>query len=340
MSVKTNDINQQATEWLGKRSFRELTPEEAAEFDAWLAADSRHLGAYGMAEAALARVQCAFSNANHSSETEVSTGEPFTNAVAIANETPKWTRRRLLLTGSVAASAAGLTAAALWAQEETFSTALGETREVVLSDGSKVVLNTSSKIAVRYTMLARDVHLLQGEALFDVAKNKYRPFTVSANGTNVRAVGTSFAVLMLPQMRVHVLVREGVIELSRPGNGGEAAMQAGANTVVASPHDGPMSMSSVTEAQVGRFLAWRYGRIAFDSLPLHSAAEEYARYSEVRIIVDPAIAHRKITGLFASNDPIGFAKVAATVLQLQVEVTDRTVRIFPPKRRGTGDAFP
>ena len=61
---------------------------------------------------------------------------------------------------------------------------------------------------------------------------------------------------------------------------------------------------------------------------LADAAGEFARYSEVRIVVDPAISEKTLTGLFAANDPVGFAKTVATVLKLQTEVHGNEVRIF------------
>jgi ferric-dicitrate binding protein FerR (iron transport regulator) len=40
----------------------------------------------------------------------------------------------------------------------------------------------------------RDIELLSGQALFDVAKDPGRPFVVRSGGTEVRAVGTQFDV--------------------------------------------------------------------------------------------------------------------------------------------------
>jgi len=84
----------------------------------------------------------------------------------------------------------------------------------------------------------------------------------------------------------------------------------------------------VPEEKLIRDLAWQQGRIAFDNQSLEDAAEEFARYSEVRIVVDPAVSDRTVTGLFASNDPVAFARAAAAVLKLRVEVRGSEVRIF------------
>lgn len=66
---------------------------------------------------------------------------------------------------------------------------------VHLRDGSKVMLNSESKISYPqyFTDSSRVIHL-EGEAFFEVAKDKSRPFTVIANGVATTALGTSFNI--------------------------------------------------------------------------------------------------------------------------------------------------
>jgi transmembrane sensor len=319
MSSVNQQIDSKAAGWAAKRNLGELTPGEAAEFEAWLAADIRHLGAYGRAEAVLARLE----RIPGSAIGEVR-ARPDEDAAV-----PLWNRRRIVLTGGIAASIAGIgiVATALWRnnQSENIATGIGQMREVVLADGSVLTLNTSSRVSVRFTDERREVYLLQGEALFDVAKNKHRPFIVHAGDIQVRAVGTSFTVSMLPQRPIQVLVREGVVELKR--NRSAAPVRVSANTKALASFNTSIIAAGVPEAKLERDLAWKYGQIAFDNQTLQDAAEEFARYSDVRIVVDPSIANRTVTGLFVSNDPIGFAKAAAAVLRLQVEVNDREVKL-------------
>lgn len=302
------------------RDLGSLTPAQQEEFEQWLESDRRHLGAYARAEGALIRVERAHGWARDIS----STLTPV--------RTSCWTRRRLFLTGSAAASiaVAGVFGAALWERnrEQFLSTGKGEMREVLLADGSVVKLNTNSRVAVRYTPEMRMIRLLEGEALFDVAKNKQRPFVVQAKDTLVRAVGTSFTVSVLPEKPVRVLVKEGVVELKHTNAAVSAPVRVSANNQAVAPHGAPITTTPVAEAKLARNLAWEYGRLAFDDQTLQEAADEYARYSDIRIVVDPTIANMTITGSFVSNDPIGFAKHAASALELQVEVNGREVKIF------------
>jgi transmembrane sensor len=212
--------------------------------------------------------------------------------------------------------------------ETSFSTRIGQMREVVLSDGSVVSLNTNSEILVRFTNEARNINLLRGEALFDVAKNRHRSFIVSAGDTRVRAVGTSFTVSRLPRKPIQVLVREGVVELKRTDALEAMPVRAGANIrAIASP-GAPIVTVAMPEEKLARDLAWQRGNIALDNQTLADAADEFARYSEVRIVIDPGVSNKTVTGLFASNDPVGFARATASVLKLQMEVRGSEVRIF------------
>jgi transmembrane sensor len=105
-------------------------------------------------------------------------------------------------------------------------------------------------------------------------------------------------------------------------------VRAAANVRAIVPLDAPIATTAMPEQKLARDLEWQYGRIALDNETLTDAASEFARYSEVRIVVDPAVSGKTVTGLFASNDPVGFAKIAATVLKLQTEVRGNEVRIF------------
>jgi transmembrane sensor len=319
MPSTSQQVDDQAASWAARRDLG-LTPAQQEEFEQWLKADKRHLGAYARAEGALIRVARAHGWARDIS----STLTPL--------KPPSWARRRFILGGTVAAGVAGaaIFGAGLWkmSHEEILSTGKGEVREVLLTDGSVVKLNTNSRVAVRYTEELRKVHLIEGEALFDVAKNKARPFVVQAKDTLVRAVGTSFTVSVLPQKAVRVLVKEGVVELKRANVAASAPVRVSANNQAIAPHDAPITATPIAQTKLAHSLAWEYGRIAFDDQNLQDAANEYARYSDIRIVVDPAVANMTITGSFASNDPVGFARTAASTLDLQVEVNGREVKIF------------
>jgi transmembrane sensor len=84
----------------------------------------------------------------------------------------------------------------VWQRERypSYATDIGEHRSLALSDGSTVDLNARSKLRIEFSKDERLVELLEGQALFQVAKDKSRPFIVKSGDATVRAVGTQFDV--------------------------------------------------------------------------------------------------------------------------------------------------
>jgi len=139
-------------------------------------------------------------------------------------------RRRFL---GIAASLLGAIFC-VWAYGErnTYATGVGEQRSIPLADGSTIELNTRSKIRIRFTADRRAIELVQGQALFHVAKDKTRPFIVQSDNTTVRAVGTEFdvyrratgttvtvidgRVAVLPPPSAGIPVAQGVIPTTGP----------------------------------------------------------------------------------------------------------------------------
>src|SRR5262249_53251968 len=89
-------------------------------------------------------------------------------------------------------------AAYWWAGNPVYSTDIGEQRTIALKDGSRVELNARSKIKVLYSKERRSIELIEGQALFSVAKDPTRPFVVSSGNARVRAVGTQFDLYRKP----------------------------------------------------------------------------------------------------------------------------------------------
>ena len=198
------EIDDQAAGWAAKLDYRALSAEEGEALEAWLDADPRHLGAFAKARAVALHSQRAYALGPSFDPKGFGSG----------------TRRRFLWGVAAAAASVVVAGTTSWRmlRRDSFSTQIGETRIVPLEDGSVITLNTDSEVSVRFTHSNRDIRLVRGEALFDVAKDAKRPFTVDANGTSVRAVGTSFTVSLLPDRPVEVLVREGVVEIGRSGD--------------------------------------------------------------------------------------------------------------------------
>jgi transmembrane sensor len=317
-----------AAQWVARTDRGSLAPEETAALEQWLAESARHRGAYARAQAALTYFNAALVEAIDEA-----------GAPALDDRRPHFdpapaplTRRRVLwASGGVAAAAAASVATFIVRaspQSINYTAQRGEIRLVPLADGSLITLDTASAVAVQFARDTRSIELLAGRALFDVAKDKTRPFIVTAGGLRVQAVGTSFVVRKPETHPPEVLVREGIVDVDH--RAGNAPIRVGANTrVVASANAGPaLNVMSVDPAAVSRELAWRQGMLAFEDVTLALVAEEFARYSETHILIpDPKLAAQRITGVFAANNPLSFAHAAALSLGLTVDVKGQKITL-------------
>lgn len=333
-SRTAHQIDAEAADWAAREDHGPLPPEQEEQFFAWLNADARCMGAYGRMRAiALASERARALGPDFDPDNFIPGNFIPGNFIPGAfTAAPAWPRRRLLQLGGAIAASALIGLAGTWQllrHRGRFATGRGETKVVALKDGSVVTLNTASEIAVNYSDTLRAVELVQGEALFDVAKNRSRPFVVTAGDTDVRAVGTSFTVRRLEEAPVQVLVREGVVEVSKPASDA-APVRISANGMAEAPlaRDAAIAARPLLPAQLHRQLAWQTGQIAFEGETLAQAAAEFARYSDTKIVIDdPILAREEIAGLFKATDPVGFAQTIALSLNAHATIGEGEVRL-------------
>jgi transmembrane sensor len=224
----------------------------------------------------------------------------------------------------VAFIALGL-AAFVWVymfREPIYVTQIGEQRSITLPDGSTMELNSRSKVRVRYSEQERALELLEGQALFRVAKNPSRPFIVTSDGTRVRAVGTQFdvnkkregTVVTVVEGRVSVLtnvpdaridpvtvnVTESMPQLPHENNAGAGILLAAGEQIAVNDK----AAEKIQQPDVPRAIAWTQKQLVFKAATLTEVAEEFNRYNQRQLIVqDPELYEFHISGVFASSDP-------------------------------------
>jgi transmembrane sensor len=235
-------------------------------------------------------------------------------------------RRRPVLAAAVLVLLASLTALFVWIDGDkvrSYSTGIGEQRTIQLMDGSTVELNARSKVEVRLSDRRRDVALIEGQALFRVAKDKQRPFVVRAGEAQVRAVGTEFDVYR-KQSETVVTVVEGRVE-TYPGSDGAAAIviSAGEQLTVL-----PHSVTKPTRADTVAATAWVQKRLIFEETPLSEVADEFNRYNRRPLTIDDAELKRlKISGVYSSIDPASLINFLRNQNSIRVIETEDQVRV-------------
>ncbi|WP_437882366.1 FecR family protein [Pseudomonas sp. LRF_L74] len=247
---------------------------------------------------------------------------------ASSSARPARQRRRIGAVGALAACIVFLASGLWWLNpvldSERYDVGVGEQREVHLSDGSRVVLNTATALQYASRLRSREVHLLRGEALFEVVHGTLRPFTVQSADTRVRVVGTVFSVRRLSDGS-QIKVANGRVEVRVDAEHEPRVLGAGEQLQTARGRfDG--DVRQVDAASVGN---WSDGRLVFDSTPLVEALAELQRYRKAPIILrEEDIGELKLTGSFSSREPERILQLLPVVFKLKVSFApDGTAQI-------------
>lgn len=152
---------------------------------------------------------------------------------------------------------------------------------LTLSDGTRIWLNSNSKLKypTRFTGKERLVEL-EGEAYFDVSKNKDFPFIVKMNDIQIKVLGTSFNVnaysdeneiittLVEGKVEVNDLLREQK-EILKPND------QYSINI-----HNGNYK-KTIVDTDI--FTAWKDGRFVFSNEKLEDIMVRLSRWYNVEV---------------------------------------------------------
>ncbi len=317
-----------AAYWVSRRRLGLMTARDETAFDAWMV-DEDNARAFEQTNGAIERTSAIAAMAEVRAMREAAlamrpqrTGPPWARIAAAA-------AIAVVLAGGALAAWAPQPAAPVVSDVKRYATKVGERLEVRLDDGSLMALNTASVVEVAYSPGRRDVRLLQGQALFNVAKNRDRPFVVTAADRQVTAVGTAFDV-RLGRERVEVVLVEGrvVVEpLRREGLErlvpalGRQTLDAG--EALAATAGEP---AKVAAADVERRTSWREGQVIFRDDTVADAVAEMNRYAERQLVIeDPRIASLRISGVFATEREENF--VAALRNFYPIETQERSPRV-------------
>jgi ferric-dicitrate binding protein FerR (iron transport regulator) len=174
--------------------------------------------------------------------------------------------------------------------------------KVVLEDGTKIWLNAASSLRypVRFTGPERRVELTRGEAYFEIAKNKEKPFIVVTDRMKIQALGTAFNVNLYSHSdsSVSATLTEGKVQVSE-GNGSNHYLLPGEQLAVSE------KVSRVLKADTEAVTAWKNGLFLFNGTALPEVMEQLARWYDVKIEYAPAFTEKKFfTGEIKRNVPI------------------------------------
>ena len=169
----------------------------------------------------------------------------------------------------------------------------GERKVLIFQDGTKVYLNAGAVITYpRSWRLDRRRVSLEGEAYFEVAHNRKRPFTVDVFNTKVKVYGTSFNVNAYPEdSTISVALIGGSVAFEADGR--EHLMKP-SQLLTYNRSDGSVSLVEVSHPD--NYTLWTANVINFRDNTLENVMEVLGRWYDVSFdVADRSLLSRRFT---------------------------------------------
>lgn len=182
----------------------------------------------------------------------------------------------------------------------TITVPRGAKYEVVLADGTKIWLNSASTLTFppTFSEKERKVELI-GEAYFEVAQNKAKPFLVSTPQYQVEVLGTHFNIKAYPDEQIsQTTLLEGAVKVKKEGK--ELLLTPGQQAEIVTEE------KDITEhtANLEKVMAWKNGVFFFDGEELEQVMQQIARWYDVEIIYEKEIPSVILAGMVSREDSL------------------------------------
>ena len=313
-------IAHEAAQWLLRLTEDGASPAERdrlrAGFDDWKRENPQHEAAARRMESVLAQLGALRDDAHGQTQ-------PLHAGMAAG-----WAagRRRRLRRAAAALALAGVLAAplALFLHFYPSSYLLADMRSGagqwqthVLSDHSRVTLEPGTALNLHFDPQRREVELVRGDILVEVAKDAARPFTVRTAEGTVRALGTRFVVHAESGVTVLTMLESKVLATPRQPAGAQTAREVSAGQAVRITAQGVGEPTAVDAAATED--AWKYRRLVVQDQPLADVLDTLARYRSGVMRVDrDALAGLQVNAVLPLDDPERALQLLASSFPIRV----------------------
>jgi len=209
----------------------------------------------------------------------------------------------------------------------TITTPKGGQYEVMLPDGTKVWLNAASKLRFPVTFAADERNVeLSGEAYFEVAKDKKKPFKVKAEQQEITVLGTHFNVNAYND---EALTKTTLLE-------GSVRVNKGASNAFLVPGQQAVSDagSSVIFVRKGvdlqESIAWKNGLFVFEHEDVFSIMNKISRWYDIVLEYRGDLKGKKYSGNISKfEDVTEVLKTMQLTGTIQFKVEGRRIIVMP-----------
>jgi len=325
-------INEQASEWFALVQSGDISTEDQLRMDAWLSEHRDHRQAYeqmesiwqSLAELSTTAEAEALRQSVQDNGLLAKLRQIVSTGLNLRGTTQVFSNRSL---GYVSAALIFLVTVGLLLVQQPqqtvidhYATQTGEIKKIVLSDGSQITLGAKSEIKIRIGESDRQAELIHGEAFFDIAKDRTKPFFVKADEVSIEVVGTQFNVLKRYKS-INVSVLEGIVNVLEQGvrSSSEKAIAPvllTAGQQVIKPYSG--RFDQVKNVDISELGLWRSGRLIFTETALIDVIADASRYFDGKFSMQSdQLASQKVTLSLRTDQIDQLPQMLAQVLPLE-----------------------
>lgn len=210
------------------------------------------------------------------------------------------------------------------------STPRGGQYEVTLPDGTKVWLNAASSLKYPSSFAKNERKVeLQGEAYFEVAKDKNRPFRVATKQQTVEVLGTHFNISAYnDETQVKTTLLEGAVNVSSGTNSLKLkpGQQALLNLADAKLHLNP-------NVDVDKEMAWKNDLFAFDNDDLKTIMRQISRWYDLDVVYQGKITDEKYVGEIPRNSNLSEVFKILELNHVHIDAKGKVLTVSGSKTR-------
>lgn len=207
----------------------------------------------------------------------------------------------------------------------TLSTPTGGQYNIVLADGTKVYLNTVSSIKYP-TQFNGDQRVveLEGEAYFEVAKNKNKPFIVKSSNQSIEVLGTHFNVHAYNNESVlKTTLLEGSVAVSYKNQ--KSILKPGQQSSVSDN----FAKIKIREVDTEAAIAWKNGRFKFDNADLKTVMKQLERWYGIKVEYRGDVSDVRFNGGTFMNKNLSEVLKVLELSNIKFKVEGKTIIVYP-----------
>lgn len=207
----------------------------------------------------------------------------------------------------------------------TLSTPTGGQYNIVLADGTKVFLNTVSSIKYP-TQFNEDKRIveLEGEAYFEVAKDKNKPFIVKSGNQSIEVLGTHFNVHAYDNESVtKTTLLEGSVAVSYKNQ--KSILKPGQQSNVSEN----FNKIKIREVDTEATIAWKNGRFKFDNADLKSVMKQLERWYGIKVEYRGDVSDVRFNGGTFMNKNLSEVLKVLELSNIKFKVEGKTIIVYP-----------